>query len=206
MGKQMIIRLSALIVVILIGAAGWFFLLAGPYQTDNMKKVDKQFDVVHDIYYQLGDGDSKDQFGSVNNGILSLKHMYNLQFDWDEIKPFEQKFKERDEHIRSIKAKQKELKADGVSDDKKTQLNNDIADLTKKVDQVSNDYQTAIVGIESIDLDDIDKDTLGLGYCVLISSYAPIISVNLIDTDQNDLIQGQKSNASDIRLKDLKYI
>ncbi|MGC6404065.1 MAG: hypothetical protein ACON5A_02330 [Candidatus Comchoanobacterales bacterium] len=135
------------------------------YQTDQMKEKERQLDVVYDIYNAV-DEKYQTSFETVNNGILSLKHAYDLQFNLDDIKPFEKKFKERDEHLRSIKAKQKELKAEGVSDDKKTQLNNDIADLTKKVNKISKDYETAIQGIESIALSDDDKGSDGIGYCI----------------------------------------
>ncbi|MGC6404064.1 MAG: hypothetical protein ACON5A_02325 [Candidatus Comchoanobacterales bacterium] len=135
------------------------------YLTDAMKEKKRQLDVVNNIYYEV---DEKYQvaFGTVNNGITSLKHAYDLQFNLDDIKPFEKKFKERDEHLRSIKAKQKELKAEGVSDDKKSQLNADIADLTKKVNKISKDYETAIQGIETIALSDDDKGRDGIGYCI----------------------------------------
>lgn len=174
-----------------------FLIELNAYHTDETKKKHEQAKVIFKI------SDKNDEafytLSTVTKATENLRRLEYLKSEMDGGEDINNILKKRDEHLYSIKVKKKKLKVDNISDDSKSQLNNDIERLTDEVDTLTNDFIAMVEGIQEVPISDslLMSHHEGLDSC-----FDPLFWGYNDDTKQSKLIKPEEIQ----RLKSgLKY-
>ncbi|MGC6404067.1 MAG: hypothetical protein ACON5A_02340 [Candidatus Comchoanobacterales bacterium] len=129
-----------------------FMFYVNFYETDEWAKKESQVAEIVKI------SDLNDDATFTINSLEAAAHNFSIleagKFKFDKASNISNILKKRDEHLRVINAKEKELKLDNISDDTKSQLNNDIERLTGQVDALTNEFFTIVEGSHEMSVSD----------------------------------------------------